>query len=414
MKHLSSFRFLLLIGMMSLFLASCGDDSNTLNPQVILKPGTGLVTADAIVNFGETFKVNITGQKTENAMKTLTINEVDTRVALDRLTFTGIQGRANPLLLLGDLTSAFDFTVEIKATTIGIKNYNFIVEDVNGNKSTATVSITTNGTPPSIDMMSAPSLTVAPSALAGFTFKVTKGTALLKTVEVLINGVTATDLSRLFYDDQITTPFASNPLPIPTADANGFERKIFVRSPAATGNYKYTFKFTDESGQSVSQEVTLIATDLTLLEGVLFNQSGPTGTGGLDLDNGKGTGSTDTKAEIRDEGNNINLPAASNWRQQVSGVNGSEVRYITKGVSGAPADFSFDNVSGKAQIQALWANGEAFTQKSGNRDISNKIAKDDVMIVKNGTKYFIITFKEINITTSLNDNGDNYRLDIKF
>jgi len=71
------------------------------------------------------------------------------------------------------------------------------------------------------------------------------------------------------------------------------------------GSYVYTITVTDEFGLESNVEFTVnvvAATPLEVLNGVLFNAGGPAGTGGLDMDNGMSTGSTDEAAEIKDQG----------------------------------------------------------------------------------------------------------------
>ena len=65
--------------------------------------------------------------------------------------------------------------------------------------------------------------------------------------------------------------------------------------------------------------------------GALFNQAGPSGTGGLDLDTGASLGSTNANVEVRDMGIDTALPLANNWRQKIAGVNGTEIRYVKPG-----------------------------------------------------------------------------------
>ncbi|MFB0908220.1 MAG: hypothetical protein QMB03_08075 [Spirosomataceae bacterium] len=43
--------------------------------------------------------------------------------------------------------------------------------------------------------------------------------------------------------------------------------------------------------------------------------------------------------------------------------------------------------------------------------ISNQIAAGDILVVNNGTKYYLLEIKSVNVTTT--DNADRYIIDIK-
>jgi hypothetical protein len=408
----------------TLFLSSCTDDGGGIinpvvtNPKVDFTAGTGLLTADATVNVGEVFSVNLVGSKGTNPMKTITFNEAGNKIDLARLTFsTG--GSANPLLLSGTSTSSFDIKVSIKAhTDVSAKAYSFVITDDAGYSTTKTITITTKGTPPTINEPTGDQkVEIKPDAYFSTLFKVVKGTSQIQTIEVLINDVRAKDTARIFYQN-LQTPFLANPYNVPTADKDNLNREILFRAPSTPGVYKYTVKFIDATGLSVSRNITAtVGTAVTVLEGILLNQSGPSGQGGLDLDTGASTGTVSSdpssaKADIRDEGI-VNLTNDPTWKQQISGINGSIVKYLIKGKNGLSETFKFDDVTYKEQIPALYLNSQAFTAKSSdNRDISNKVAVGDIFIVKNADKYYVITVKSIKVTTD--DNKDSYTFDVRF
>lgn len=307
MKPFTFFKLVFAIVATSIFLSSCGEDTNvidaTVNPKIKFNEGLTYITSDSDVALGGTFSVFISGTKGSNPMKTITVDEDGTKLALDRITFISTGG-ANPLLLSGSNVDNFEYKVGIKAhSTFGIKTYTFKVADDKGLISTLSL-------------------------------KISAGTTLNK------------------------------------------------------------------------------------LEGILLNQSGPTGQGGVDLDTGAGLGSADSNVEIRDEGV-VNVVTDGTWKQQISGVNGSEIKYIIKGQNGVSENFAFANVKFKEEVAPLWANGKAFDQKStdGLRDVSAKVAIGDVFIIKNGEKYYLITVKNIKITpetTGEDRNKDSYTFDVKF
>jgi hypothetical protein len=202
------------------------------------------------------------------------------------------------------------------------------------------------------------------------------------------------------------------------ANTSSFDFTISIKAHKDVATKKYDFVVADDAGLTTTKSVNVTTgTGLFMLEGILLNQSGPTGQGGLDLDTGAGTGSADVKADIRDEGV-VDPVNDGTWKQQISGVNGSEIKYIKKGQNGVAESFTFAGVIFQEQIISLWSNGVAFNKKStDNRDISDKVAVGDVFVVKNGTKYYLITVKNIKITPDiLNDpdrNKDSYTFDVK-
>jgi hypothetical protein len=306
MKPFAFFKFLFVVGVTTIFLSSCGEDliETPVPPTIKFDEVLGYVTSDSDVTKGGSFSVSISGTKGSSPMKTITVEEDGTRLALDRITFISTGG-ANPLLLLGQNINSFNYRVTINAhETFGIKTYNFKVADDAGEVST------------------------------------------------------------------------------------------------------------------ISLKINVVGATVNMLEGILLNQSGPAGQGGLDLDSGASTGSGDLIAEIRDEGV-VNEQNDGTWKQQISGVNGSEIKYIIKGQNGISESFAFSNIKYKEEIAPLWSNGRSFNEKStdGSRDVSAKVALGDIFIVKNGEKYYLLTVKNIKITpemTGEDRNKDSYTFDVKF
>ncbi len=426
MKTIHFFKSFLTVAFFALFITSCTDDGSGTTDPTVIKPkadfiaGTGILVSDATVNVASDFTVNLVANKGDNPMATLTIEDAGAKVSLDRIAIAGLTSFGNPVSLNNDLQSAFDFKITIKAhTDISTKSYKFTIADTKGNTTSKTISITTLGTPPAITEP-APGLKfdIAPNALFTSVFKVTKGTAALKSMEVLINDVKATDLTKIFYG-QVLTPIDANPYTLPAGDKDFLNKEIYFRAPAATGTYKYTVKFIDETGLFSSRDITVnVGTQVSMLAGVLLNQAGTGNTGGLDLDTGASTGTvasnpTSASAEIRDEGivDNQNDPT---WKQQISGMNGSVIKYITKGVNGVAETYKFENIKFQEEISGLWSNGVAFNKRSTDnlRDISAKVVVGDNFIVKKDDKYYLLSVKEVKVTTT--DNKDQYTFDVKF
>jgi hypothetical protein len=209
----------------------------------------------------------------------------------------------------------------------------------------------------------------------------------------------------------------ANPALLTGTDVESFNTYfIGIRAHSDVSTKTYSFILEDTKGNKTTKSFAVTTVALTeiddVLEGVLFNQSGPINTGGLDLDTGNGTSSTNVNSELRDMGINGNS-GPTNWLQQISGINGTEVKYIKKNENGVSELFTFDAIKYKEEIASLWGNGVAFTATIGGLSVSNKIVKGDILIVKRGDKYYLINIKDIIITPVLGDNDDNYVLDIK-
>lgn len=302
MKSLNFFRFVFVFVAFSVFFTSCGDDTNIIDtdqdPKLDLLVSDSTVASDVTLSVDQAFTVELSGAKTDNNLKTISIQEngVNIPISSERLSDNI---NSNPILLLGLNVDTITLRFAIRAhSDVSTKTYSFILEDTKGNKTTKSFAVT-----------------------------------------------------------------------------------------------------------------TVALTNADVLKGVLLNQGGPVGTGGLDLDNGVKTGSMDPLAELRDEGIDLGAPVSSNWFQQISGVNSTEVKYIKKGANGISENFSFDAIKYKEEIAGLWGNGTPFTAKIGTRDVSNKVAKGDIFIAKKGSNYYLLNVVDVKVTN--NDNADSYEFDIK-
>ncbi|MCZ2100256.1 MAG: hypothetical protein LC107_01805 [Chitinophagales bacterium] len=277
-------------------------------------------------------------------------------------------------------------------------------------------------TPPSVKLNEALGYITEDSDVAlGESFSVylsaAKGSNPMYTLTILEDGEKidiTTD--RISFDGSVGV---ANPLLLLQDRVNAFEQRITIKAHPTIEAKTYEFLVTDDKGHSskVSLIINVVGTRVNTLEGQLLNQSGPAGQGGLDLDTGASTGTLSTnpsskEAEIRDEGI-VDVLNDQTWKQQISGMNGSEIKYIKKGQNGISENFSFDDVLFKEQIVALWGNGVAFTNKStdGQRDVSEKVQAGDIFIVKNGEKYYLLYTADVVVTTE--NNNDYYLFDVK-
>lgn len=219
---------------------------------------------------------------------------------------------------------------------------------------------------------------------------------------------------------------ANNPFLITGADKDGVTYEFEISSVNTVGAVRtYEVEVADESGlkDAVSLTITSKAPPTTPIEmsltGVLLNQAGPVGTGGLNLDNGQGTGSDDPAAEIRDVGIDCSQPNASNWRKQIGTINGAEMRRVRAEMV---ENFSFANANNKEIISAAFDTGSAIGDTNqaidcnGNAvtvtDMTLALVVGDMFAVKANGKIYLIKVDEVNNTT--NDNNDNYKFSIKY
>lgn len=198
------------------------------------------------------------------------------------------------------------------------------------------------------------------------------------------------------------------------------------------GEAVYEALVIDEDGESASSVAfvtveefmgTALADTLT---GVLFNQAGPAGTGGLDLDNGVGTGSSDADAELRDLGINCTISHPNeNWRQQIGTVNGAVMVEVDPNFT---ENFTFDGVGTVEEIQAAFdagtdlADGVSEDQNCNETpvtDVSDPVEIGDMFAVFANDTYYLVRVDDI-FTEAVDptdptifSNADSYTLSIK-
>lgn len=240
---------------------------------------------------------------------------------------------------------------------------------------------------------------------SAFTVSVTaaKGSSSLTRIEVRENG-TAIAASRL---EIAGFTAGSNPSPLASSAANGFTYALTITAGNLDGEVStYSVIVTDSLGLTSTVSFDIFTEDFgtpiqerTVI--LLLNQGGPAGQGGLDLESGNSTGTSqaaDSIADIRDMGINTNLPVASNWLQQIGVINGSDLRYPSAG-------FNYDNVLVKEEVSAAFEAGQVFTT-------SDKVEVGDVFLCKTrrGNVYVL---KTVSITVTPNDNADQYEFSVK-
>lgn len=254
----------------------------------------------------------------------------------------------------------------------------------------------------------------------------------LNTLTFLVEGVEVSGANIGDYIKSITSNGSAitpnNPMLITDANKNGgtwdIEIALFGQTVDQTVNYG--FEVADEVGERalVDIDVTLFDPGTPLnneLSGVLLNQAGPAGTGGLDLDTGDGTGSSDAASEIRDLGIDCTIdPAnAENWRAQIGTINGANMVKVDPSALGE--GFSFAEVKTTEAIVEAYDAGAALADgvsqnaqcdETAVTDVSDPAVVGDIFSVLSDGKYYLIQIDEVNAISG--SNGDNYVISIKY
>ncbi|MEL6942588.1 MAG: hypothetical protein AAFO82_07960 [Bacteroidota bacterium] len=278
-----------------------------------------------------------------------------------------------------------------------------------------------NETPPTIALVSEAGFIASDSDIdlgqpLKFKVSTTKGDADLRILTVFEDG-SALPLDRI--------SLSANPALFVGASKEGETFEIEVTSADKEGVYTYAFEVEDEDGKVATTSVVLnVVNPLTPLEqtitGALLNQGGPAGTGGLDLDDGSGTGSSADEAEIQDEGINLDLSASTNWRQQISGANDAEVLFIDD-LGKVAEGLTFDAIEFKEQITDAFAIGAELDGDDSNcncsdstngEKVSQPVQEGDIFAIKRGDRTYLILCTKVNVTDSGND--DSYEFSIKY
>jgi hypothetical protein len=256
-------------------------------------------------------------------------------------------------------------------------------------------------------------------ALVYVAIQAVAGTADIQSITVSEDGSPVDASTRLTFRDLVANSVitANNPLLITGDNVEGFTIEIGIDPHDDIATKTYGFDITDSNGKTATLTISITTIDPgtpveMTLEGVLFNQGGPAGFGGLDLDDGSstGTGAMDTGAEIRDWGIDTDLPVAENWLRQIGPINGTTLRILNP--DKLPEGFTFAGVETKEEISDLFdVAGEDLPNDSGEKSDAVEVGQF-FAVNKGDTTYYLLEIKEVNITAG--DNTDNYVIDIKY
>lgn len=431
--------FLFKLASLSLALAvllysGCTEDGtgpdNPLGPVIEFVNDPGFLTGSADVAAGQAFSVKLRATAGDADLQSLRVLEDGARIEASRITSMSVEGITdiNPPQSLAavpagaEQSGVWEITVEAQPTPGTVVTFGFEVTDDNGNRDIVSLDITTFGDLGVMLQAGAgyvSSDTTLDASATEFTVRLaaSRGDSPLDLLSVEQDG-NLIEASRITIEG---VPADNNPYELLDIDQNGFDLEITVALDAA-GQSDYAFIVTDETGNSVQADVRVGAgTAVTELNGVLLNQGGPQGQGGLDLDDGISTGTTTGNfeiAEIEDEGINLDLSPANNWRQQISGINGSVIR--TPDYDNLPENFSFENIRTQEEIIAAFQSGLALTgsdascncsDSTSGEEVSEPVATGDLFLVNRGDKYYIVRVDAVNVEPT--DNSDNYEMSIK-
>lgn len=284
-----------------------------------------------------------------------------------------------------------------------------------------------------------------PDALVGsgnvtVTVEAIKGTKALKSLTVY-QGTTKVAIDDLTIDGSAA---AANPVLL-VNPSDQMEWDIVIKVGDTPGTVSYTIEVADEGGKTdeVSFDVkveTPIDATITGATIQLWNQGGPAGRGGIDLEDGSSTGTrlsnsgnpdvdqSYLRAEMRDMGIDSLAGSGDNWRRRVAGINGTEVRFVGN-ANTTPDILDFSKIASKESIKAAYDAAAALKAAStytgagtgnisvwGNFKVSEKVNQGDIFAVykSTGNVYYLVKVETITETTTLMNNEDNYRVSIKY
>lgn len=417
-----------------IFSTGCGEDTPggggtvTLPPTISLSSDAGFISFDQAVPLAlPTFSVRLVLDDGDNPLNSLSIQQDGVVMPFGNLTFDGgATTSQNPIFIFDADQSGTTYDIDITpvAPVANLSNtFTFTVTDRENLTAVTSLTITFASTPATV--------TFGAAGLSGDSQLSSINPSF--NLDVIADAGDADLASIAFYEDNVlldasevralgaTGTIAANPLAI--TPANDPYNVIYTITPsdAADGVRTYTVEVTDALGVAASQtiSVTYVTPEVTESTGVLLlNQGGAVGTGGLDLDNGTGTGSNNAAAEIQDEGINTNLTAPNNWRRQISGANNAVLRKVA--ASTLPEN-SFNGVTTLAQVRAAFDMGSVpagtdaactcHSDSVSGEVVSEPIQAGDLFAVERDGAYYLIRIDQVNVTDSGND--DNYSLTIK-
>lgn len=287
---------------------------------------------------------------------------------------------------------------------------------------------------PTLSITTPAETTVDGGTTITFTATAAKGTNDLKSLTVTEDGtnIDATRYSITEYTDNGID--LQNPQLLTGNDINNFTYTVNITVPSENSDPEadedYFYKLIVAGDKDLTAEVELVitvngvvivdpGTPTTFMEmGVLLNQAGPSGTGGLDLDilDG-GTGSQDASAEIRDLGIDCTVSGSENWRGLFGTVNGADMRQVDLS---QVENFTFESATTVEIITGAFDSGiqlgdDVSTAPNCDETTVTDVAQPnvgDMYVISANSKYYLIRVDGVNMVANSND--DNYEFSIKY
>jgi len=404
MKNFKFLGFILTLFTLSLMIVSCEEDPGPGGggggddefPTVVFNGSSSYPQ-----NPSDTVTISVTATASVNVsdkLGSIEVLENGSTLPFERVLWNG-DVIANPLLMVGtnkDM-AVFDIGIIVNEAIDSTNLYKIVVKDDGGRTvESAEISIYTEG--PS--MMSGTVIT-SPGSLQGYPLSGAVGSSQLSTLSVLGSDGSPIATDRIFWDGPMVM---ENPIPLAADYLDGFsDVKLEIRALSEETTEIFSVVLTDANALTSTEAFQIITeipgTPVDVIMGTLLNQAGPSGTGGLDLDNGEGTGTgmEDVGADIKDNGNDSN----GNWLMQISPINGSQIKRLIP--ANMPENFSFENIQFTEELEGFFQSGTDYN--------SEQVLKDDIFAVERDGVYYVIQIAEINDVAA--DNSDNYVIDIK-
>lgn len=443
MKNYAQY-LLLFVGLYLLvFSTGCPDDGTgggtSLPPELLIESGAGLISTNTDLPFGQAFTVRVRLDDGDAQLASLAVTKDGINVPFSELTFdNGAITANNPLLITGaDRTGVtYDITISPATPTTGSNTYLFTVTDADGLFDSQGITINYLSNPPTLALVDVAGFISADATLTtlntSFDVRITLDDAdnLLSSFSVYEDDVLLPATNLDFNDGQFT---AANPLTLIAAEQMGTTYDLEITpTSTAEGTRSYRFELTDTQGQTgtLLLRITFEPSNLEMtITGVLLNSAGGVGSGGIDLDTGSETGSSDADAELQDEGVDLNLVAEDNWRQQISSVNDAVLRVVD--LSALPDGFSFATVTTQEQIIQAYDTGTTPdgddnlslpSDNTAGEDVTQPLQGGELLVVLRNNRYYLV--EVVSTTIVLDDpstplpqneaNDDFYELNIKY
>ena len=403
--------------LLALAFAACEGDPMTSGDRpagITFIEGDGLASdCDTVISL-RTFCVDIEVIQGDTLIKAIAVREDGVLVDVPRMTYDGTPAPANPWLLPERGEDGFLTKICIQAhDDESTRIYTIEIIDDADRVSTDSIKIATVFPPTVMAGVGDTTNVNGPCEKHTLNISISDVNIPLLSIGVEERG-RFINVSRLESSD--IGDFMSNPKELFGDDKEGFTTDLFIKAHETPGAInQYTLVLEDELGFDYEYDFSIqTGTSVDDFNGILRNAAESDQVGTLDLDTGQSENMESEISEIRDEGIDENLVDSLNWRQQIAGVNKTEVRQLIENVNGLPATFSFDNIVVKEEIPDLWGQGELFTETNDNGDlISDRIDVGDTFIANRGdTSYWV--FRVARLDTSRRDNEDSYTLNIKF